>query len=56
MRPAYIVILGDDEAKDGTVSIRSRNADQRNGVPLTEFVADVFAEITNRNKELGIVQ
>jgi threonyl-tRNA synthetase len=56
MRPAYMVILGDDEAKDGTVSIRSRNADQRNGVPLTEFVADVFAEIANRSKELGIVQ
>jgi threonyl-tRNA synthetase len=56
MRPSYMVILGDDEAKDCTVSIRARNGDQRNGVPLTEFVADVFAEITNRSKELGIVQ
>ena len=56
MRPAYMVILGDEEAKDCAVSIRARNGDQRNGVPLTEFVADVFAEITNRGKELGIVQ
>ena len=56
MRPAYMVILGDDEVKDGSVSIRSRNGSQRNGVPLTEFVADIFAEIGNRSKDLGIVQ
>jgi len=54
MRPAYMVILGDEEAKDGTVSIRARNGDQRNGVPLEEFVADIFAEVANRSKELSI--
>ena len=56
MRPAYMVILGDDEVKDGAVSIRARNGNQRNGVPLEEFVADIFAEISNRSKHLSIVE
>ena len=55
MRPAYMLILGDDEANNGTVSVRARNGEQRNGVPLEEFVADIFAEISNREKTLGIV-
>jgi threonyl-tRNA synthetase len=56
MRPAYMVILGDEEAQDRKVSIRSRGGDQRNGVPLEEFVADIFAEISNRSKQLSIVE
>ena len=56
MRPAYMVILGDDEVKDRAVSIRSRSGNQRNGVPLEEFVADIFAEISNRSGHLSIVE
>tara|TARA_B100000686_G_scaffold355171_1_gene470642 strand:+ start:736 stop:2676 length:1941 start_codon:yes stop_codon:yes gene_type:complete len=56
MRPAYMVILGDDEVKDRAVSIRSRSGNQRNGVPLEEFVADIFAEISNRSAHLSIVE
>ncbi len=55
MRPAYMLILGEDEAANSTVSIRARNGDQSNGVPLAQFVADIFAEITNREKELALV-
>lgn len=55
MRPAYMLILGEDEATNRTVSIRARNGDQSNGVGLDEFVAGIFAEITNREKELGLV-
>ncbi|MFL2493539.1 MAG: threonine--tRNA ligase [Candidatus Thalassarchaeum sp.] len=55
MRPAYMVIIGDDEASSGTVSVRGRSGGQRNGVPLEEFVAEIFAEIANRSTELGIV-
>ena len=55
LRPAYMVIIGDDESANGTVSIRGRNNNQRNGVALDEFVAEIFAEITNRSTELGIV-
>ena len=55
LRPAYMVIIGDDESQNGTVSIRGRSGGQRNGVALEEFVSDIFAEITNRSTELGIV-
>jgi len=56
MRPAYMVILGDEEAQNREVSIRSRGGNQRNGVQLEEFVADIFAEISNRSKHLSIVE
>ena len=55
MRPAYMLILGEDEAANQTVSIRARNGDQCNGVPLDQFVSDLFAEITNRERALGLV-
>ena len=55
LRPAYMVIIGDEESANGTVSIRGRNNNQRNGVSLDDFVAEIFAEITNRSTELGIV-
>lgn len=55
MRPAYMLILGEDEAANQTVSIRARNGDQCNGVPLDQFVSDLFAEITNRERTLGLV-
>jgi threonyl-tRNA synthetase len=55
LRPAYMVIIGDEESTNGTVSIRGRNNNQRNGVALDDFVAEIFAEITNRSTELGIV-
>ncbi|MBR79698.1 MAG: threonine--tRNA ligase [Euryarchaeota archaeon] len=56
IRPAYMVILGDDEMSDGTVSIRGRSGDQKNGVDLDEFVSDIFAEISNRSKDLALIE
>ena len=55
MRPAYMLILGEDEATNRTVSIRARNGDQSNGVGLDDFVAGIFAEITNRERDLSLV-
>lgn len=55
MRPAYMLIIGDGEAADGTVSIRARNGDQRNGVPLEDFIAGVTEEIKNRSSKLSLV-
>jgi len=55
MRPAYMLIIGDGEAADGTVSIRARNGDQRNGVPLEEFIVGVTEEINNRSSKLSLV-
>ena len=55
MRPAYMLIIGDGEAADGTVSIRARNGDQRNGVPLEDFIVGVTEEINNRSSKLILV-
>ena len=50
-----MVIIGDDEGSSDTVSVRERSGGQKNGIPLDEFVAAIFAEIANRSTELGIV-
>ena len=55
MRPAYMVIVGDEETENGTVSIRSRTGQQLNGVPLDDFVAGIFAEITTRDRDLSLI-
>ena len=55
MRPAYMVIIGDDESANGTVSIRARNGDQRNGVSLDEFLLGIIEEVNNRSSELTLV-
>ena len=41
----YMLIVGEQEAADGTVAIRPRYGDQRKGVHLTDFTAEVTAEI-----------
>ena len=48
MRPAYLLILGDEEANSGTVSYMGPDREQVNGVTLAEFVAMIVAEIVNR--------
>tara|TARA_B100001123_G_C15341594_1_gene1035211 strand:+ start:5662 stop:7605 length:1944 start_codon:yes stop_codon:yes gene_type:complete len=55
IRPSYMVILGDEEVKDGTVSIRGRSGNQKKGVDLKVFVSDIFAEISNRSKDLTLI-
>ena len=54
IRPSYMLILGDEEMANGTVSIRGRSGNQKNGVKLDEFVSDIFAEISNRSKVLSL--
>ena len=61
MRPAYMLILGEDEATERTVSIRidrkgeSRSGDQSNGVPLTKFITDISIEINTKSRKLSLV-
>jgi threonyl-tRNA synthetase len=55
MRPAYMLILGDEEVAGNTVGIRARDGNQRNGVPLADFVAGLAAEVTSRSPELRLV-
>ena len=55
MRPAYILIIGDKESKNGTVAIRNREGKQRNDVTVDSFVDEILDEIKNRSKELNII-
>ena len=47
-QPAYMLILGDDEANNNTVSIRARNGDQRAGVSFDSFLSELLQEIDNK--------
>jgi len=55
MRPAYMLIIGEDEAKKETVAIRGRNGKQRNNVKLDDFINEILKEISNRDKNLKLV-
>ena len=56
MQPAYMLIIGDEEAENGTVSIRNRAGDQSNGMSLGDFIRGLQAEIETRSSEFSIVQ
>ena len=47
-QPAYMLILGDDEVDNNTVSIRARNGDQRAGVAFNSFLEELLEEINNK--------
>ena len=49
-----MAIIGDDEVKNNTISIRSRNGNQENGILLEEFLEKINTEITSRSKTLEI--
>ena len=48
MRPAYLVIIGDDEQKDGTISFLGPDREQVNGMPKNEFISRVTSEIKSK--------
>ncbi|MBF90579.1 MAG: threonine--tRNA ligase [Flavobacteriales bacterium] len=48
-QPAYMLILGDDESDNNTVSIRARNGDQRAGVAFDTFLDELLKEINSKN-------
>ncbi len=49
----YMLIVGDDEAASGTVSVRPRTGDEQRGVVATEFARRIVDEIDTRALELG---
>ena len=55
MRPAYMLIIGEEESKKKTVAIRNRAGKQRNDVALNDFVKEILEEIKDRSTELKIV-
>ena len=50
-----MAIIGDDEVKNNTISIRTRKGAQKNDIPLDEFIQAIGREISNRDTILGIV-
>ena len=53
--PAYMLILGDEEISQNSVSIRARNGDQRAGVKLSDFVAEIVEEVATKVATPSIV-
>ena len=48
MRPAYIMILGDEEQNNGTVSFLDPDREQTNGLPMDDFISKIKLEIKSR--------
>lgn len=55
LHPAYMVILGDGEAENNTVSLRGRNGDQIGDIPLDEFLNKLNDEINKKTSEPSLV-
>ena len=55
LQPAYLVILGDEESQNNTVSLRARNGDQVAGIPLDEFVSNLVNEISEKISQPALV-
>ena len=54
-QPAYMLILGDDEANNNTVSIRARNGNQRAGVEFDGFLEELLEEVNSKVAEPSLV-
>ncbi|WP_374689822.1 threonine--tRNA ligase [Promineifilum sp.] len=52
MKVPYMAIVGGQEAAAGTLAVRYRDGEQRNDMPLGEFVAHVRRRIKTRSPEL----
>ena len=52
MRPAYLMILGDDEQNNETVSFLDTNRKQVNGMPTDEFVSKIISEIKSKKNTI----
>ncbi len=44
----YMVILGDKEEEAGTISVRTRDGEEHNGLDIATFMADLHEEIKER--------
>ena len=47
----YMIIVGEKEAAEGTISVRDRATDQTTGSTLEEFVEKLRGEISNRSRQ-----
>ena len=52
MKIPYMLVIGENEMKAGQVSLRIRDGNQQNNIPLAEFVARAKDKIARRASEL----
>jgi threonyl-tRNA synthetase len=52
MKTPYMLVLGDQELANGTVSLRRRDGSRQNDLPVAEFMALVKERIVTRSAEL----
>lgn len=45
----YMLIVGDDEAENGTVSVRPRSGKEQRDVPVSRFAEKVAGEVAERS-------
>jgi len=50
MKVPYLIIVGDEEEKNGTISIRGRNFENKMGLNFDEFVQRLENEIENKKR------
>ena len=56
MQPAYMLILGEEEEANGSVSIRARSGAQDNGIPLQDFISAIKEEISSKAAVPSLVE
>lgn len=52
MQVPYMLVVGDREVENGTVSVRKRDGARQNGLPVEEFVAAAQERIAARSNQL----
>jgi threonyl-tRNA synthetase len=52
MQTPYMIIVGEKEQADGTISVRTRDGRQINGVKLDDFIAEMKEKIKTKTLEL----
>ena len=50
-----MIIIGEDEIENETISIRARNGEQKNNIPVKEFITKITNEDKSRSKELELI-
>ncbi len=52
MQVPYMLVVGDREVENSTISLRKRDGSRQNSLPVEEFIAAVQDRITTRSNEL----
>jgi threonyl-tRNA synthetase len=52
MKVPYMLVVGDNEMQAGQVSLRARDGNQQNNIPLDQFIARAKDKIARRVNEL----